>query len=73
MALASMAYGIERMLAQAIPTQNIEANSNLAAAKNATEISPSAPITRQVVWMPLALNFLTSKSKRKANRKATPL
>ena len=50
---ASMEYGMDRMLAQAMPTPVMERSRSTGVWITATESSPAAPASRQIECVPL--------------------
>ena len=70
---ASMAYGIERILAHAIPTPVIDKKSKFGLFIKLTEQRPSAPKIKQVAWVNRLPYWVEKNGNDKAKRKVTKL
>ena len=64
-------YGIDSVLAQAIPTPTIESSSRFLSWITATDISPSAPHSRHRLWVCLRPTTLASLGRTNENPKHT--
>ena len=57
-----IAYGIERILAQANPTPTIEIISKLGSLKKKIDISPRPPATRAIRWVIFLFVYLKKEN-----------
>src|ERR1700683_100483 len=68
---ASIAYGIDSVLAHAIPIPTIVSSSTYLSWITTTDINPSAPHTRQSEWVCLRPSFLAIGASTNENPKHT--